>query len=74
VLAWFIERNFNGSCSEEAGSEGIMERGSASYRPSLEFQGGSFAAALHDALRIFMVSGRQSANGHRRLRTVDGIN
>jgi len=32
-----------------------MECSSSSYRTPLEFQGGSFAAALHDALRIFMV-------------------
>jgi len=29
-------------------AEGTLECGSASYRRSLDFQGGSFAAALHD--------------------------
>jgi len=66
IATSMLSTRTSGSCSEEAGSEGIMECGSASYRPSLEFQGGSFAAALHDALRIFMISGCQSANEHER--------
>ena len=43
-------------CFENACAEGALECGSASYRRSLEFQGGSFAAALHDSSRILMVS------------------
>ncbi|MGD0130026.1 MAG: hypothetical protein ABSF46_32305 [Terriglobia bacterium] len=46
--------------------EGTLECGSASYRRLIGFQGGSFAAALHDGLRIFLVSGRRKR--HERLR------
>jgi len=44
-----------------------LECGSASYRRWLEFQGGSFAAALHDALNNFTVSERPSADRQDRL-------
>jgi hypothetical protein len=53
--------------SENACAEGTLECGSARYRGSLEFQGGSFAAALQGASRIFMVSGCPSADGRERL-------
>jgi len=33
----------------------------------LGFQGGSFAAALHGALRIFLISGSPSADGNEGL-------
>jgi len=51
------------NCFENASAEGTLECGSVSYRRSLEFQGGSFAAALHDGLRIFMLSGRPQPAG-----------
>jgi len=54
-------------CFENACAEGTLECGSVSYRRSLEFQCGSFAAALHDGLRIFMLSGCPAADGHERL-------
>jgi len=54
-------------CFENPCAEGTLECGSASYRRLLAFNGGSPAAALHDELRIFMVSGCPSADGHERL-------
>jgi len=45
------------SCSENDCSEGTSECGSDSYRLCFEFHGGSFAAALQGASRIFMVHG-----------------
>jgi hypothetical protein len=44
-------------CHENACAEGTVECGSASYRLWLRIQGGSFAAALQGASRIFMRSG-----------------
>jgi hypothetical protein len=38
-------------CFEKACAEGTLACGSASYRRSLEFQGGSFDAVLHDPMR-----------------------
>jgi hypothetical protein len=54
-------------CFENPYAEGVLECGSVSYRRSLEFHGGSFAAALHGALEIFIVPGRPSADGGERL-------
>jgi len=54
-------------CPENTCAEGALECGSASYRLSFGFQGGSSAAALQGAARIFVVSGRLSADGHERL-------
>jgi len=56
VLSWFIYRR-RGSFdpdlftrySENASAEGALECDSASYRHSVEFQGGSVAAALQGA-------------------------
>ena len=44
-------------------AEGILECGSASYRLQLGMKGGSFAAALQGAARIFMLPGYPSAAG-----------
>jgi len=67
---WFLgarQPTSMSDCFENACAEGTLECGSVSYRRSLEFHGGSFAAALHDGLRILMVSGCPSADEHERL-------
>ena len=56
-----VSRRARVSAFENGWAEGALECGSASYRRSLELHGGSSAAALHDPLRIFMVSGCPSA-------------
>jgi hypothetical protein len=53
-----LERNAESlRCHENACAEGTLECGSASYRLWFGIQGGSFAAALQGASRIFMRSG-----------------
>jgi hypothetical protein len=47
----------------EAGFELRLAAHGEARRRSLEFQGGSFAAAIHDNPGIFMVSGSPSAGG-----------
>ena len=50
-------------CHENACAEGTLECGSASYRLRLGIQGGSFAAALQGASRIFMRNGEPKDHG-----------
>ena len=52
-------------CHENASAEGTLACGSVSYRLWLSVQGGSLAAALQGASRIFMPSSEPKDHGLR---------